>query len=53
MRMVLKKMKVIKLKVHFIVGNGIERSEYIANNLKITTMYYTAGSQNGTYKDST
>jgi hypothetical protein len=34
MRMVLKKMKGIKPKVHFIVGNDIERSEYISNNLK-------------------
>jgi len=34
MRMVLNKMKGIKLKVHFIVGNDIERSEYTANNLK-------------------
>jgi hypothetical protein len=32
--MVMKKMKGIKLKVHFIVGNDIERPEYIANNLK-------------------
>jgi hypothetical protein len=27
-------MKGIKLKVHFIAGNGIERSEYIESNLK-------------------
>jgi len=28
------KMKEIKLKVHFTVGNDTERSEYIASNLK-------------------
>jgi hypothetical protein len=32
--MVLKKMKEIKLEVHFTVGNDTERSEYIASNLK-------------------
>jgi hypothetical protein len=34
MRMVLKKIKGIKPKVHFIVENDTERLEYIANNLK-------------------